>query len=274
MSAKTAALLFDMNACGGCHSCVKACMQRHDFPGDPEAVKDLSATACTALVPDGENFARKMCRHCLDPSCASVCPVGALEKTPLGPVVYDAGKCMGCRYCMVACPFDVPRYEWAKPVPAIQKCDMCIERLKEGKLTACAEACPSGATIAGTREELLAEAHKRIREAPEDYYDHVYGEKEFGGTSVLCIGPRATAAFGFGRAGTEPLPMLTWQVLQKIPGLVVMGGATLGALWWITKRRDEVARVEAKAAKAPLSDRGAQAPDARGHAAPGKEVTP
>ena len=92
---------------------------------------------------------------------------------------------------MVACPFSVPRYEWDKAVPSVRKCDMCIDRLLEGKKPACADACQYDATVAGTREELLVEAHKRIAESPDEYYDHVYGENELGGTNVLFLDAQA-----------------------------------------------------------------------------------
>jgi formate dehydrogenase iron-sulfur subunit len=270
-----------MVRCAGCRACVKECKKIHGFlPADEaaarEAVKattELSATAYTALTDVGDNHARNLCRHCVKPSCASVCPVAALEKTELGPVTYDASKCIGCRYCMVACPFNVPRYEWSKAVPSVRKCDMCIDRMKEGKKPACAEACTYEATVAGTREELLALARKRIAEDPDLYYNHIYGEKEVGGTSVLFLAPQPTGAFGYECSGTAPanspfapqptdafgyraslgeapLPDLTWAVLEKIPGIVIGGGAALMGIWWITKRRDEVAAIERLRARA------------------------
>jgi formate dehydrogenase iron-sulfur subunit len=250
MSEKPRGLLFDMVRCAGCRGCVAACKEVHGFPGKAKETTELSATAYTAMRDVGESHVRDMCRHCVKPSCASVCPVAALQKTELGPVVYDASKCIGCRYCMVACPFNVPRYEWDKPVPAVRKCDMCIDRMKEGKLPACAEACRYEATVAGTREELLTLAHERIKESPDEYFDHVYGETELGGTSVLFLAPKPTPELGFrDTLGTAPLPDLTWSVLSKLPGVVTCGGAALMALWWITKRRDEVMAIERKEAR-------------------------
>ncbi|MHC4222720.1 MAG: 4Fe-4S dicluster domain-containing protein [Planctomycetota bacterium] len=247
MSKKARAILFDMNECIGCRKCIEACMERQGFEGDPEKVTELSATAYTAMYEYEEYPVRTMCRHCLNPSCVSVCPCGALQKNKLGPVTWDGKKCMGCRYCMVACPFNIPRYEWDKPVPAVRKCDMCADLLEAGKPTACSEACPASATITGDRDELVAEAHKRIRENPDDYYDHVYGEAEVGGTSVLFLAPFPIESLGFKESlGADPLPDLTWQVLSKIPGIVVTGGASLLAIWWITKRRNEVALVEGR----------------------------
>jgi len=244
-------ILFDMTRCSVCGMCVAACREKQGFPEkDPEEIKELSATAYTTVhweKVDGTEYGlRNMCRHCVEPSCASVCPVGALTKTELGPVVYDVDKCIGCRYCMVACPFNIPRYEWDSPAPAVRKCNMCFDRISEGGIPACAEACMFEATVFGDREDLLAEARKRIKEDPKSYYPHVYGAEEVGGTSVLFLAPAAVGdVLGFKEGlGNEPLPALTWRVLSKIPGIVMGGGAALLAIWWITRRRDEVALVE------------------------------
>jgi formate dehydrogenase iron-sulfur subunit len=157
---------------------------------------------------------------------------------------------------MVACPFNIPRYEWNKPVPAVRKCDMCYERQQRGEKPACAEACPHKATVYGTRAELLAEAHRRIKASPKDYYPHVYGEHELGGTSVLFLAPFAMASLGYKAGlGKEPLPKLTWDVLSKLPGVGIISAGTLMAIWWITHRRDEVARFEAAEAAAGRNGR-------------------
>ena len=126
----------------------------------------------------GHAYVRKQCRHCLEPACASACPVGALHKTDLGAVVYDAARCMGCRYCMMACPYGIPRYTWDAAVPYVRKCILCYSRIEQGRQPACTEACPSKATIFGDRDELLAEAHRRIAENPGQYGKKVWGEKE------------------------------------------------------------------------------------------------
>jgi formate dehydrogenase iron-sulfur subunit len=185
--------------------------------------------------------------NCVQPACASVCPVGALQKTELGPVTYDADKCMGCRYCMQACPFQVPTYEWDKRLPRMRKCDMCFERQSKGKTTACAEACPVGATLNGDREELLAEARQRLAGKPDQYYQKIYGLKEVGGTSVFFISAVPFAQIGL-RTGVpqEPLPETTWRVLELLPDVVSTGAVLLGGIWWITNRRADVARVEGK----------------------------
>ncbi len=222
-------------------------MEGHDFPGDPEEVTELSATAYTALDMYDEDYSyRKLCRHCVTPSCASACPAGALVKQPAGPVSYDADKCMGCRYCITACPFSVPKYEWDNPVPAVRKCDMCWDLVQYGGKPRCANACSYDATVFGTRADMVAEAWSRIEEDPDEYYAHVYGEHEVGGTSVLFLAPCPVEELGFDPAfGTDPMPAHTKAVLEKLPGIGVTACAGLFALSWIIRRRNEVQAFEA-----------------------------
>ena len=245
MSPPTYGLLVDVVRCAGCRACVKACMEKQGFTGDPEKTTELSDRAYTSLVEKDGSSIRNLCRHCVVPSCASVCPVGALTKTDLGPVTYDADKCIGCRYCMVACPFNVPRYQLSETVPALRKCDLCTDRLEKGGKPACAEACTYEATVFGERAELLALAHARIREDPDEYYDHVYGERELGGTSVLFLTPRPLEDLGYKAIfGESPLPALTLEQLHRVPRIALVGGCLLLAVWWFTRRRDAVAAAE------------------------------
>lgn len=240
------ALLIDITRCVGCKACVGGCLEAHGMKGDPEKVTGLSSEALTALTEQEGLYIRQLCRHCVDPACASVCPVVAFKKTELGPVVYDASRCMGCRYCMQACAFNVPKYEWFSANPRVIKCDMCASRQEAGKPTACTEACPAEATVFGHRDELIAEAHRRIAENPGTYHPQVYGETELGGTSVLFLSPVPFEKLGFRTdlpAGA--LPELTAAALSKIPGIVSVGGAFLFGLYWLTHRKDEVARFEA-----------------------------
>jgi formate dehydrogenase iron-sulfur subunit len=247
-------LLYDSTLCIGCLECESGCAKANGLPYDDTIAAEKRASehkftylkAVTAA--DGEEkYMRHLCMHCEEPSCASVCPVGALEKTSAGPVVYDEDKCMGCRYCMVACPFGVPKYQWADLTPAVRKCTGCSERVAKGQPTACSEACPTGATISGERTALIAEAEKRIRENPAGYQPHIFGIEEVGGTSTLFLSSVPFDQFGLKQnLPGEPLPMLTFKVLAKIPNIVTAGVVLLGGIWWISNRRDEVAQVERK----------------------------
>ena len=240
---KRKAILVDVKRCIGCQACEQVCEQAHGFPVEHPA--GLSQTALTFVDQKGAKLVRRMCLHCEEPACASACLVGALHKTPEGPVAYDASKCMGCRYCMIACPQSVPKYQWTKLAPYVKKCDMCYDRVKEGKPPLCAEACPAGATTFGDRDELIQEAWRRIR-AEGDYVPRIYGTEEFGGTCVLYISdvPFEQLGFVMPATGNEPLPMLSAAALNESPTVVLVGGSMLSALYWITKRRKDVAAAE------------------------------
>lgn len=245
MSVKKKALLIDLTLCVGCNACQMACKEANHMPEPEKEEKSLSSTTYTALEEYDGVFVRRMCQHCEDPTCASVCPVGAFTKMPEGPVVYDVEKCIGCRYCMQACPFQVPRYEWSSTYPRVQKCVMCHERLAQGLPTACSEVCPTGATKFGDRDDLLKEAAERLAAEPEKYVPKIYGQQEVGGTSVLYISSVPFENLGFNtKLQTTALPQLTWNALSKIPGVVSVGGAMLFGIWWITNRREEVREVE------------------------------
>ena len=246
-------LLYDATLCVGCLSCEEACAAKNNLPYT-DAVKaekktsDHKFTYVAVKNPGGdEKYMRRLCMHCSDPTCVSACPVGALQKTKNGPVVYDESRCIGCRYCMLACPYGVPKYEWAKALPGVRKCIMCPDRVANGQQTACAEACPTGATKFGDREELLAEARKRLLDNPKNYINHIYGEREYGGSSVMILSSVPVQQFGLpgGAAVTEqPLPMLTASMLNRVPSVVTVGWAVLGGIWWITNRREVVKAAE------------------------------
>jgi formate dehydrogenase iron-sulfur subunit len=236
-------ILTDITKCIGCLQCVSACKTannlRQEVPKVWQKSDGLSARNWTSIIQEPDNrYVRKQCRHCLEPACVSACPVGALHKTPEGAVIYDKGKCLGCRYCMMSCPYGIPRYDWDLPVPYIEKCILCYDRIKSGKQPACTEICPTNATIFGNRDDLLAEAHRRIKENPGKYIDKVWGEHEIGGTSVLYISDIDLDFLAMKPGlGTKSLPSTTELAMHSVPFAFVGMGAAMYGLNWIIKRR-------------------------------------
>ena len=239
---RTRAILVDITKCIGCRACEHSCKELHGFPKETEA--KLSPTALTVIEEHGDKFVRRMCMHCQEPACASACLVGALKKTATGPVTYAADKCIGCRYCLVACPFNVPRYEWTKLVPYVKKCDMCSARQANGQPPACVEACPTNASIVGWRDEILEEAQRRVLGG--GYVKHIYGSEEAGGTSVFFISDIEFEKLGFPAPPKQSMPTLSASALGDVPTVVLVGGGLLSGLYWITQRRQEVAALESK----------------------------
>jgi formate dehydrogenase iron-sulfur subunit len=243
------AILYDATQCIDCKQCEQACATKNHLAYSDDIAKEekTSDHKFTYVANKNDKYMRRLCMHCNDPACVSVCPVGALEKTKYGPVTYDADKCMGCRYCMVACPYGIPKYEWTKAIPAVRKCIMCADQVAVGKPTACAEACPTGATIVGERDLLIVEAHKRIDANPIQYMNHVYGERELGGGSVLLLSSVPFGTFGLPtKYGNDALPPLTGKVLEHVPDVVGIGCVLLGGVYWITHRREIVAAAEGR----------------------------
>jgi formate dehydrogenase iron-sulfur subunit len=241
------AVLIDVTRCTGCERCVKACTESHDLGPEIPARKlskdGLSSNRlATVIQAEGKRFIKKQCVHCLRPGCVDACPVGAIQKTDPGPVTYDPDKCMGCRYCMLACPLEIPRYEWEKQLPYMKKCDMCADRVSEGKVPACVEACPQEACVFGDREALLAEAKRRISAQPDTYLNHVFGEKELGGTSVLYLSDVPLDAIGWPeKVGERTSSSYTWPLISKTPVMALTVGALLTGTYWVIQRRMKLA---------------------------------
>ncbi len=237
-----AAMLYDATKCIGCRACEVACREWNDLPPEPEPPSDTTAHTWTLIKQyqgeAGESFRKYQCMHCLDPACVSVCTVGALSKTEEGPVVYDTSKCIGCRYCQYACPFGVPKFEWENPLGLIGKCTFCADRLATGLIPACAEACPAGALTFGTRKQMLQEARKRIKQNP-GYIDHVYGETEGGGTSILFLSDIPFEELGFPTLGSAPVTHASVMVANATPVTCVTAAAVFSGIYWLTKRRNE-----------------------------------
>jgi formate dehydrogenase iron-sulfur subunit len=241
-------ILFDARLCIGCGNCYEACKKENNLPvTNKDFLRDhLTDKTYTTVEEYGDNYARKLCMHCAEPTCVSVCPVGAFQKSELGPVLYDADKCIGCRYCMQACPFSIPRYEWSSTSPRVTKCIMCHERLKRGELTACAEACPVESTISGKMSDILAEAKRRLKENPNDYYQEIYGLQEAGGTNVLVISPVPFEQLGYlSNVPKQSVPEFTARAMEAIPTVVSVGGVILTGMYWLTKRKNQIAHEEA-----------------------------
>lgn len=235
-------LLIDSVKCTGCMACFMACKEVNGLPNNDD--RELNKDTFTIVKKIGEFHVRRLCMHCLKPACESVCPVGALQKTAEGAVIYDADRCIGCRYCMVACPFSIPTYEWDSVTPKVRKCFMCWHnRVSRGKLTGCAEACAYGATVFGKRGDLIKLARKRIAENPGMYVNRIYGEKEIGGTCTMYLaGLRFSRIPFLPEFKGDPLPVLTWNVLNRLPDIVVMAGVLLSGIFWVVNRRMELAR--------------------------------
>ena len=226
------AILYDSTRCVGCQTCEFSCAEAHNLPeptGYPEAgkIRKTDETCRTVVnayeTSQGEVYVKRQCMHCNQPACASACLTQAMHKTIEGPVIWREDKCMGCRYCMVSCPFDVPKFEYHSANPKITKCNMCFERQEEGKLPACVENCPGEALTFGTRRELISEARKRIAENPDTYYDHIYGETEAGGTSFLYLSPVPFEELGFNtKIQNSSYPALTKGFLYSVPTVFVL----------------------------------------------------
>lgn len=227
------ALLYDATICVGCKACEIGCRDDNHLPIEP--TDDLTGNTFTLIKEysseDGSerSFRKFQCMHCVDPACASSCPVSSLHQSEDGSVVYDAYKCIGCRYCMQACPFGVPRYDWSLAYPMIRKCDFCYDR-EDGP--ACAITCPTGALISGKRGELLSIAKQRIAAEPGKYFeDRIFGEYEGGGTSVLILSAVSFNKLGFPPLDKNPLPNHTQWALNIVPAIFFGVGGTMAAIY-------------------------------------------
>lgn len=242
------AILVDTTKCKGCEKCVAACVEANELNPvkadyDRAASKDgLSENRFLSILEVEEGkFARKSCMHCEEPSCVSACLVGGLSKTDEGAVVYDASKCIGCRYCMLSCPYGIPRYEWSKTVPYMKKCSMCYEKITSGDEPACVGACPYGAIVFGEREELIQKARKIIR-SDGKYIDRIWGESSLGGASVLYVSDFDLSPIGLTSPEEPAIPELTEPLAKKTPVIGAAVGSTMIGLTWIINRRNKLAK--------------------------------
>jgi Fe-S-cluster-containing dehydrogenase component len=251
--AEPVGMLVDTTLCAGCRACEAACSEANGLAAPARAGEDAvfeqsrttDSRTYTVVNRHGSaaepRYVKSQCMHCVDPACASACLVKALEKTPQGPVVYHGDRCIGCRYCMVACPFDVPKFEYDQPLPYVQKCTFCAGRLARGQGPACAEVCPTGALTFGKRSELLEMAKARIYGTPGGYVKRVYGEQEAGGTSWMYLSDVPFERMAFRDVGTTPYPALTQSALSVVPLVVMLGPPFLMALYNFSRRREDAA---------------------------------
>jgi Fe-S-cluster-containing dehydrogenase component len=254
-------VLHDTTRCIGCRKCEEACNIVNELPAPAQTFDDLSvlnnrrrtdANAFTVVNRfDGNQsrppiFVKKQCNHCNEPACASACFVKAFRKVSSGAVVYDAALCVGCRYCMIACPFNIPAYEYSEPLtPRVRKCHLCQPLLEKGLLPGCVEACPKEALTFGPRAQLIKEARQRIEKHPDRYVDHIYGEQEMGGTSWLYLAGQPFAELGMREdLGQAPAPSLTAGPLAAVPIVVGLWPVLLTGIYAISKRKDKIAEQE------------------------------
>lgn len=244
------AVLVDTTRCIGCRSCEEACAEAHHLPipdvSDDSVFKKRRQTSTSQLTvvnryrtEKGDVFVKKQCMHCNEPACAAACLVKAMQKRKEGPVTWQ-DNCMGCRICMVSCPFDIPKFEYNSWNPRIQKCDFCWERVMRGEEPACVEACPQEALVFGKRKELIEEAKRRIYQKPDKYYHHIYGEHEVGGTGWLYISAVPFEQIGFKTdVGTTAYPEYTKGFLYAVPFVLILWPAFLTAIRSLTKAEEE-----------------------------------
>ena len=253
-------VLVDLTACVGCRSCEAACKKAHGMLKDTDSLSPANMTGSARRRPNTESltvvneykkptsgaqstFVKVQCMHCDYPSCESACIVGAFSKKEGGEVLWDGDKCIGCRYCMVACPFQIPAFQFETALkPDIVKCDFCFQRRKEGGMPACVEICPMEALTYGRRSALLEVARKKIENYPDRYKNHIYGELEAGGTSWMYIANEDFKQLQFPDLKREPMPGTSESIQHGIFAYFVPPIALyslLGGLMWITKKRSE-----------------------------------
>lgn len=252
-------VLVDLSKCVGCGSCTVACKLWNGlkFDDSTPAVgsdpvlndKNWTTVAWHGVKKDGKpvsRFVKNQCLHCVDPACASACFAKALQKTEEGPVIYYPHLCVGCRYCILACPFDIPKFEWDKAFPQITKCQMCSTKVDKGEAPACVSVCPTNVMTFGDRDKLLAKA-KEIIQKDNRYVKHIYGEKEAGGTGWIYISDVPFEQLGFRTDVTHrPLGEYSHDFLKYTPYAIVSWGALLTGLYVYNRRRKEIAEENKK----------------------------
>ncbi len=257
-------MLIDVTRCTACRGCQVACKQWNNKPAEatkyshnwtnPTSLSGKTWTHVDIRPPDASNgtvkwsFVKRQCMHCIDPACVSACPVRALTKSDSGPVVYHSDRCFGCRYCMVACPFEIPKFEWWSATPTIQKCQFCFDRLEQDKEPACATTCTNDAIVFGNRDQLLNEAKTRVYRRPNKYVPHVYGENEAGGTAFLYISDIPFERLGFPtKLKDKSYPEATKDFMLAVPLVLMAWPAVFAGVNALVKFRERGLRAELRA---------------------------
>ncbi len=247
----------DITRCVGCRKCEQACNEVNGLPAPDVKFNDLTILDAkrrpdektytvvnryyTGRIDERDRlvptFVKIQCMHCQDPACVSACITGAMTKNENGAVHYDADKCIGCRYCMVACPFEIPAYEYHDPItPKVRKCTLCFERIsKEGGKPGCAAICPTEAILFGKRKDIVAHARQRIQSDPGKYVDHIYGEKEVGGTSWMYLSCVDFQRVGFQNLPERPIPQTAETIQSSLFSYLWSPIALFGVLGMVMK---------------------------------------
>ncbi|RJP94621.1 MAG: 4Fe-4S dicluster domain-containing protein [Desulfobacteraceae bacterium] len=251
-------VLHDISRCIGCRKCEAACNQVNELSKPETPFDDLTVlsktrrphadtyTVVNQFKPNDKSspvFVKTQCNHCMEPACVSACFVKALIKSETGAVVYDASLCVGCRYCMVACPFNIPAYEYDKPLtPEITKCNLCQPRIQKGLRPGCVDACPQEALTFGNRNELIKIARQRIEKHPDRYVNHIYGENEMGGCNWLYISNAPFTDIDMREdLGITPAPAMTSGALAAVPVVVSLWVVFINGLRAISRRKEQIA---------------------------------
>jgi len=254
-------ILHDTTRCIGCRKCEQACNQVNKLPAPEKPFDDLTVlsaprrtdaavfTVVNQFPKNGSTrpyFAKTQCNHCLEPACASACFVRALRKVESGAVVYDESLCVGCRYCMIACPFNIPAYEYDRALePRVVKCTLCQPLIEKGELPGCVVDCPKEALSFGPRDQMIKLARQRISKYPDTYIDHIYGEHEMGGTSWLYISSLPFSQIGMREdLGVQAASSYTAGPLAAVPVVVALWPVLLTGIYAISKRKDKIADAE------------------------------
>lgn len=255
-------VLVDLTKCIGCRTCEAACNKEQGLPEPDKPFDDFSVfdehghggmkprttekayTVVNKYEVEGREhplFRKVQCNHCQEPACLTSCFVNAYTKTPEGAVIYNPKVCVGCRTCMIACPFYIPAYSFSSAInPIVKKCIMCYDtRLKFGRPPACVEACPQGVMTFGKRKDLIDLGHHTIEKNPGKYINHVYGEKEVGGTSWMYLSDVEFEEIGFDtHLGPDPIISYVKDFLAIVPMVLCIWPALFTGFHLLATRKN------------------------------------